>query len=341
MESIMPTIVKDRSGIFFVVYTVNGKRIWKSSKSKNKEDALKLLWQKPTFEYWDEQKNDHAELSISHCREKYLEYVGTNFSQKTHRIYSDFTKHLVEFMGDRPAKSITTFQLEQYKVKRSKEISAVSINTEFRCIKAFFNTLMKWELIEKNPCLLIKPLKISSAPPEYLTMQHLEMLSNSIEDRWLRDIIIFTAMTGLRLGEVVHLDWKDIDLENKSILVRSNDNFQVKGGGMRKVPLNITALDLLQSLNSRTGTIFRGHKGGSVKGSYVSRRFKKAVVKNGESAKLHFHSLRHTFASLLVKNGVSLYQVQKLLGHTTPRVTQMYAHLQNDEMHSLVDKIAM
>ncbi len=341
MENAMPTLVKDRSGIFFVVYTVNGKRIWKSSKTKNKNEAAKLMWQKPTAECWEQQQVIQTALSIKLCREQYLAYVETNFSPKTYRIYTDFTKRFIEFIGDIPAESVTTLQLEQYKVKRSKEVTAVSINTELRCIKAFFNALMKWEIIHKNPCLKLSPLKVIPKIPEYLTPQNLSILSESIQERWLKNIVVFTAMTGLRLGEVVHLDWNDVNLEQRTILVHSNSDFQVKGGGIRTVPLNDTALSVLLEIKADKGTVFKGQKGGSVKGNYVSRRFREEIRKHKQGSKLHFHSLRHTFASLLVKNGVSLYQVQKLLGHTTPRVTQIYAHLQNDEMHSLVDKIIM
>ena len=57
--------------------------------------------------------------------------------------------------------------------------------------------------------------------------------------------------------------------------------------------------------------------------------------------KLHFHSLRHTFASLLVKEGVSLYHVQRLLGHSSSRVTEIYAHLGTSELNISVEKLAI
>lgn len=65
------------------------------------------------------------------------------------------------------------------------------------------------------------------------------------------------------------------------------------------------------------------------------------VHKLGLNEKLHFHSLRHTFASWLVQNGVSLYEVQKLLGHGNISVTQVYAHLQPERLHSTVNRISI
>ncbi len=62
---------------------------------------------------------------------------------------------------------------------------------------------------------------------------------------------------------------------------------------------------------------------------------------NLKDGRLHFHSLRHTFASWLVQDGASLYEVQKLLGHSNARTTQVYSHLAANEMHGTVNRIAI
>ena len=70
-------------------------------------------------------------------------------------------------------------------------------------------------------------------------------------------------------------------------------------------------------------------------------KLKKYVTEIGLDGKLHFHSFRHTFASWLVQDGVSLYEVQKLLGHSNIAVTQVYSHLQPEGLHSTVNKISL
>ena len=72
---------------------------------------------------------------------------------------------------------------------------------------------------------------------------------------------------------------------------------------------------------------------------FISKTFKKCVLDAELDERLHFHSLRHTFASWLVQEGVSLYEVQKLLGHPSSSVTQIYSHLQPEQMHSTVNRI--
>ena len=76
-----------------------------------------------------------------------------------------------------------------------------------------------------------------------------------------------------------------------------------------------------------------------LRGEWVSKSFKAAVRRAGLDERLHFHSMRHGYASWLVQKGASLYEVQKLLGHTSITVTQVYAHLAPSELHDTVNRI--
>jgi site-specific recombinase XerD len=75
-------------------------------------------------------------------------------------------------------------------------------------------------------------------------------------------------------------------------------------------------------------------------GTSPSKSFK-TYARNalGSATKLHFHSLRHTFATWLVQDGVSLYEVQKLLGHSNISVTEIYSHLQPEQLHGTVNRL--
>ncbi len=110
---------------------------------------------------------------------------------------------------------------------------------------------------------------------------------------------------------------------------------------MRTVPMNDTVANLLRAKSLREGPVFNGRRGRRANPHFVSKKFKEAVRNLGLDGRLHFHSLRHTFASLLVQRGVSLYEVQNLLGHSTVAVTQIYAHLQPSTLQSTVNKISL
>ena len=76
-----------------------------------------------------------------------------------------------------------------------------------------------------------------------------------------------------------------------------------------------------------------------LKEDFVSKTFKRHVRLSGLNPALHFHSLRHSFASWLVQDGVSIYAVKELLGHSDVKTTQVYSHLQPEQLHSTVNKI--
>ena len=123
------------------------------------------------------------------------------------------------------------------------------------------------------------------------------------------------------------------------VTIHSSVNYRVKGGKVRVVPLNETVACLLESMPDKKGLVFKGIRGETANGNFVGRRFRDTVREMGFDRKLQFHSLRHSFASLLVQKGVSLYHVQKLLGHSSTRVTEVYAHLQNTKNASVLSKI--
>jgi len=250
-------------------------------------------------------------------------------------------KRFKDFIGDCDIKSISPFDIEKFKIERSNNSSPTSVNIDLKTIRAFFNCLKKWKMLTDNPCEGVKFLRIPDTIPAYLNEDALQDIVAKIQDQWLKNIVLFAAMTGVRLGEVANLRWEDIDLENRTALIHSSLSYQTKGGKMRKLPLNDTILTVLNSLPQKTGYVFTGKRGEKANPNFVSKNFRMIVRNGGFDRRLHFHSLRHSFASILVKKGVSLYQIQRLLGHSSPRVTEIYAHLQNGEMHDVVNKLSV
>lgn len=132
----------------------------------------------------------------------------------------------------------------------------------------------------------------------------------------------------MRRGELLNLRWQDVDLQRRLIHIQSTPTFRTKQGRKLVIPLNDTAFYMLNGKQ-----IFDGR---------LTHAFKKAVRRAQlEKDGLHFHSLRHTFASWLVQHGASLYKVQKLLGHSSSKVTEIYSHLQPEQMHSTVNWITL
>ncbi|HUI31244.1 MAG TPA: site-specific integrase [Candidatus Acidoferrales bacterium] len=325
----MPTLIRAKTGIYHIVSTVNGKRVWRTTGTRIQSQA---------YEVFLKQTKPDGKL-ISECFVEVEPFVKANLSKSTSEIYDFTIKSLIRIIGDLPVNRVTHMLIEKYKVERIKEVKAETVNQAVRTIKAFFNILKRWKIIGENPCDGVKEMRIQEKIPVYLTEDELKKLIDCINDKWLKEIVIFAAMTGARLGEVLNVMWDDLDFARKTVLIRSSAVYHIKSGKVRVVPLNETVIRMLEHKRDREGLVFKGKRGGHAQDNHVSRSFRMAARVAKMKAGVHFHTLRHTFASLLVKKGVSLYQVQRLLGHSSPRVTEVYAHLQNSEMHDVVEKL--
>ncbi len=105
----------------------------------------------------------------------------------------------------------------------------------------------------------------------------------------------------------------------------------------RIVPVNDDVYDLLAKIDRNGSYVFSTSSGHRRREEFISKRFKKYIRKAGLDERFTFHSLRHTFASHLVQNGVSLYIVSKLLGHSNLKTTEVYAHLAPETFQGVVN----
>jgi integrase len=145
----------------------------------------------------------------------------------------------------------------------------------------------------------------------------------------------------LRLGELLHLQWSDIDLERRKMAIRRKD-FWIPKSGDREIPLNDGMIRLLKGMKPKKvlgqGFVFPGKDGGKMK-----TKLRKELIRIATAASISdltkVHSLRHTFASQLVMKGVDLPTVQRLLGHTDIQTTMIYSHLAPDHLVEAVNKL--
>ena len=148
--------------------------------------------------------------------------------------------------------------------------------------------------------------------------------------------------TGLRLGELIGLQWTDVDFVRKVITVHNSETFTTKNKKIRVVPMSEQLWRMLAVCKETASCAVVFHLNGQqLNGEKVSKAFKAYVRSAKLNDGLHFHSLRHTFATWLVQDGASIYEVQKLMGHSSLTVTQIYSHLAASELHSVVNRISL
>lgn len=160
----------------------------------------------------------------------------------------------------------------------------------------------------------------------------------TIEEDWLREVVLLAAATGMRRGEVLNLRWSDVDLEKRHLVVRTTPSYKTKSGRMRTIPPNDISLSVLRSKTPTHELVFtlNGHP---ILGNWVQHLFKRYVRKAGLDDRLHFHSLRHTTALRRVQSGSTLYEVQQPLGHSSSKVTEVHSDLQPEHLQSTIARL--
>ncbi len=233
----------------------------------------------------------------------------------------------------KPVSMITITDIRVYINNYTNAVKSSTIETKIYCLKSFFGWLHEEEYISKNPTKKIVIPKKPSRMREGLSVEQLESARNACLNSRERAFLEFYLSTGCRVSEVVGL--KLTDIKNNSMKVIG------KGNKERIVFLNEKALMYLKMyINSRTDksdyifTSERMDRKTSLYKPIGARAIEDVFTKIGKRCDLHLHPhlLRHTFASMMLKNGASLRAIQEMLGHSDPKTTNVYAKITNIQL---------
>ncbi len=236
---------------------------------------------------------------------------------------SDFmekNRYRIKFLADRfkdyNVSDLTYRVIQEFVDERLETVSSGMVLKDVAYIKAAINKARREELTDFVPNFpRIKP---SRPRNRWLTHDEEECLVQAAASH-LKPIIRFAVDTGGRRSELLRLDWRYVDMENRRVTF-----IKTKNGEDRTVRLCERAYETLVALEPKdTGPVFTygGKALSGFKSSFDTAR-EKAGIKN-----FRFHDLRHTFASRLVQGGVPLYNVMHLTGHKSLEMVQRYAHL--------------
>jgi len=168
-----------------------------------------------------------------------------------------------------------------------------------------------------------------------------DALGNSPDLGWLYHMIRVAVATGLRRGELVNLQWEDVDFEARRLHTRHRGDFRTKGGRERLVPFRGGAEDALAQLHpgpDASGPVFTDRDGEPIRPGRVTTRFKDMARKAELDDRIHFHSLRHTTGSWLAMKGVPMQVIKEILGHSDQSVTEKYSHLAPETLDAAMEE---
>jgi len=251
-----------------------------------------------------------------------LELEIRNYSIKTIKSYLICLKYYFKYIGKDylivNEDNIRRFILEL----KSRNKAPQTINLYLNAIKFYYRDVLK-----KSQKIEVKYSKKTLKIPVVLTKAEINRIIGLINNKKHKLLISLSYAAGLRVSEVINLKTKDIDLESLTIHIKNakgkKDRLTVFSDKIRP------SLKGIIILKNKDDLVFESERGGQLSERTVQMVFEKALVKSGIKKDASFHSLRHSFATHLLENGVDVRYVQELLGHANIRTTQIYTHVTN------------
>ena len=280
-------------------------------------------------------KDRVATLSIF-LGEKY--YPWAEGQQKSLWNTKAIMKRNFEFLNSKRMDQITIWDIDKWqKGQLDRGIQRTTIGRAVTALKAVLNKAVELDVIEKNPIAGRKGKKADKKGViRWLSADEEQRLYDALSKRTGHLPVIITLLlnTGARPGEIFTLRWENVDLDNRSITLEAAFT---KTGQTRYIPLNDTAFNALSNWESNGDWVFPGmYPKTHIKSIQKGWRY---IKQEANITNMRLYDLRHSFASKLVRNGVSIYEVAELLGHSAVEMTKIYAHLDDQTLRNAVSKV--
>lgn len=268
----------------------------------------------------------------------YLE-MDLNYSKNTINTYSNALNHLDNNIKKDILKLRST-DIENFISKLNLESS--SISNYLSAYKTFYNYYIKIGKININPIDKVDSPKLSKHLPTYLTVEEVDkLLDIDIKDAFSarnKSLLELLYATGLRISELINLEFKNIDLNQCIIRIMG------KGSKERIVPINDLAIKYLKIYvkdyryklvkKEQNNFVYINNHGKKMTRQGVFKMIKKRTQETGIKKDVSPHTLRHSIATHMLENGADLRIIQEFLGHESIGTTQIYTHLTNQKLKS-------
>ena len=268
----------------------------------------------------------------------YLE-LDLNYSKNTILTYENSLNHLINFTNKDLLK-LNSKDIEKF--IKSLELEPSSISNYVSAYKTFYNYYVKLGKIGINPIDVIDSPKLIKKLPTYLTVDEVNILLDiDIVDGFSarnKSILELLYATGLRISELINLEFKNIDLNDCIVRVMG------KGSKERIIPLSDLAIKYLKIYvrdyrhllvkNEQNNYVYLNNHGKKMTRQGVFKMIKKRALEVGLNKDISPHTLRHSIATHMLENGADLRIIQEFLGHSDIGTTQIYTHLTNQKLKS-------
>jgi len=304
------------------------------------------------------------QVTVQDYAQRWLAKKQLETSANTRTSYGNYVRRFLGFLGEKKGMLLANLTVEDFSRFReasAREVSRVTANNRLKCLRVMLQDALREDLVRRNCAALVRTLKKAPGTESRrpFTSAEVKAVYAVAEPEWKR-LIAFGLYTGQRLGDLVRLKWRNLDIETQQMAISTH-----KTDRRVIIPLAAPLVDLLKdSLNSdgldasvfpRAHGIVQAH--GKV--SQLSREFidiliaaglrkdvptHRAYAGKGRSATrmfnpLTFHCLRHTLTSMLKNAGVAESVAMDIVGHESKAISQVYTHMEIDTKRQAIGRL--
>ncbi len=280
----------------------------------------------------------------------YMRYLKLerNYSQNTLEAYRHDLQFLLEY-AEQNDLTLTEMKLENLEnFSASLHDRGVSARSQARIlsgVRSFYRFLVLDDYIKDDPTELLVSPQIGQHLPEYLTVEEVDMMEGAIDlSKWegqRNKAIIETLFScGLRVSELVNLKKSDIFEQEKFIRVLGKGNKErlvpISDKALREISLWYIDRNLMKIKPGEEDYVFLNRRGAHLTRTMILIMIKNTALDAGIKKTISPHTLRHSFATALLKGGADLRVIQALLGHEDIGTTEIYTHLETSDLHKAI-----
>ena len=277
---------------------------------------------------------EESRYSFNRLWNLFEEAKSSNRSIKDDRIR--FNLHIAPSLGTKSIPELTIHDIDKLRAKLEKAgKSPQTVKHVLTLVKRILNFALQKGYVDFIPdTLRIVMPTVDNKVTENLTQEQVQNLLKALDeepDQTLASLVRLALFTGMRRSALLNLQWEDLDFERGFITLRGS---VAKKGKTETIPMNDQARAILTALpQTKSPYVFPGRYDDKPRGN-ITDMLKRVKEKAGLPESFRpLHGLRHSFASWLASSGqVSMYELQKLLTHSSPQMTQRYAHLHDDAL---------
>jgi integrase len=314
-------ITKRNNGIFYYGFRDSqGKISWHTTKCTRRSEAINFLKQ------FKQSTANRATPTLTEFTQTFSNRMQGIIRPTTLEGYFLHVRQFTDVVGDKALSDYTLNDVDKFRDIRLKIVKPITLNIELRALKSIFNKAEKWDIIPHSIFRKVQQLRVAKNFPLFMTRDEFRKLYSGTTDQTRKDLYLWSVLTGCRISESINVKWSDIDLGRKCVTIRNSEDFTTKTGNERIVPISDTLMPIVtkrMSNNHSSEYVFhrRGYK---LDRTSLTHRFKEDIRRLKLNPLLKFHSMRHTFASWGVQDGVSIFSISKLLGHSSVVTTEIY-----------------